>query len=343
VNIFKDIALTQVPRIIGFLNRTEKSHTYGCFDRNFWHYKLIDFPNLRFQEAAFLLSLLYQNNFPGNQYYNRQRVLLWCASAVRYWANRRNRNGSVNEVYPYEHSYCATAMSACAVFNAILISPTSEMGGIDVERTGDFLATNSNIEVTNQEAAAALALYQCANITEKSEYSSAARSKVSNIISHQHKSGFYPEYGGFDVGYQSITVSLLSRVYLLDQSDTLRKSIESGIHFCECRISENGTFDNSNTTRKTQFLYPLGFARFESNIIRRITKGLISNQILNPAWLDDRYVIPLTIDYLLTYLTEQYGDDNHQVDTTEDLQCYGRQVSTICQNPAHDLAAFSDL
>ena len=64
-------------------------------------------------------------------------------------------------------------------------------------------------------------------------------------------------------------------------------------------IEDNGYFSPEGMSRKTQFLYPLGFAAFAPAILQTIEKGLLENAILNPSWLDDRYCIPLTANYLL--------------------------------------------
>jgi len=47
-----------------------------------------------------------------------------------------------------------------------------------------------------------------------------------------------------------------------------------------------------------------------SKIIKEHINGLKNNKILNPSWMDDRYVIPITTDYLQTYLEEKNVNDN---------------------------------
>ena len=37
-------ALADIPKILTLQDRNPHSPTYGCFDRNYWHYKIIDFP-----------------------------------------------------------------------------------------------------------------------------------------------------------------------------------------------------------------------------------------------------------------------------------------------------------
>ena len=42
---FAHEALALIPKILTLQDRNAHSPTYGCFDRNYWHYKIIDFPS----------------------------------------------------------------------------------------------------------------------------------------------------------------------------------------------------------------------------------------------------------------------------------------------------------
>ena len=97
-------------------------------------------------------------------------------------------------------------------------------------------------------------------------------------------------------------MGLLYRYYQKTNEQEVLSSINKSLEFMEDKVNEDGSYDYSNTSRKTQFLYPFPFAILNSDISKRITKGLENNSIINPSWLDDRYVIQLTTDYLETYL-----------------------------------------
>ncbi|MDD5194050.1 MAG: hypothetical protein PHQ96_00040 [Candidatus Omnitrophica bacterium] len=302
-DIFIRIVLAQAPRIIGFLDRTPESETYGCFERYYWHYKLIDFPNARFQEGALLLALLFKSKAEENLFYQNENIHDWCIAAIKFWARARNRNGSVNEVYPFENSFCATAMSALAISQALPLLEKKDL--IDLRKTGEWLAKNDNLEVSNQQAAAAAALLNIYFLSGEARFLEAAEQKLSVLLKCQEKSGFFPEYGGFDIGYQSLTLSLLTKYYKRKASDTLLNSIREGIHFILSYLNDKGHYDPAITSRKTQFLYTYAFSVFDKNALQKAVRGLEANAILNPSWLDDRYVIPLTIDYLESYLEEK--------------------------------------
>ena len=71
MNPYKQIILLEVPKILSLLDRDEDSPTYGCFDRNFWHYKLNDYSNARMQEVCLILAFCHQDK-EGEFYKNEK-------------------------------------------------------------------------------------------------------------------------------------------------------------------------------------------------------------------------------------------------------------------------------
>ena len=57
-DLFAREALAQIPKILTLQDRNAHSLTYGCFDRNFWHYKIIDFPAGMAAEFVWPLALV---------------------------------------------------------------------------------------------------------------------------------------------------------------------------------------------------------------------------------------------------------------------------------------------
>ena len=106
------LAVETVPRVLGLCNRDETSATGGCCDRNYWHYRLLDVANARYQEAGHLFALAYDTSAPRNPFYRRQRIADWARLSWRFWLDQRNSDGSLAEVYPNERSFCATSFSA---------------------------------------------------------------------------------------------------------------------------------------------------------------------------------------------------------------------------------------
>jgi len=301
LEILKEIAISQVPRILGFLNKDQDSKKFGCFDRYYWHYKIIDFANSRFQEAALLLALLYNYDSTDNPFRKNNRIRLWIDGAIDFWAKIQLRDGSFNEVYPFEHSFIATAFSTFAVSETMLL--LQKRDNLDnLLKAGNWIAGNNNLKVSNQMAAAIAALYNIYLITSDEKFRKASKKKLDLLLSLKDPQGFFPEYGGYDIGYSSICLGYLVRYYTKSREETVLPAVQKTVSFLESKINEYAGFDLEKTSRKTQYIYPYAFAVTGSGIFNGIINGLKKNKIVNPLWMDDRFCLPLTIDYLQTYL-----------------------------------------
>ena len=302
-----EIALTQIPRMLSLGDRNSYSPTYGCFDRYFWHYKLTDFANARFQEASLVLAMLYKNKFEGNIYFRNTKIKKLAEASIRYWSKIQLKDGSLDEVYPFEHSFVGTSFSTYAITESMLILNLKKYAAA-VRKAGDWLANESNYQVSNQVAGAIAALNNIAEITGDAKYREAAEKKLHKLLQLQHKSGYFPEYCGWDVGYLSICIKYLSRYYLHNPTTELGEALRRASTFLNKKLKDDCSYDNTHSSRKTQYLYPSGFAILNNKtVLSKNIRGLTKNRILNPSWMDDRFFIPLTSDYLETYLFQRTG------------------------------------
>jgi hypothetical protein len=298
---FHETALLTVPRVLGFCDRKRGSATYGCCDRYFWHYRLHDYPNARFQEAAYLFVLAYELKHSRNAFHGRESMLSWSRQALGFWLRNRNRDGSVDETYPYERSFCATSFGLCFVLFAL--ERLSRYGDVSREvessiRSGEWLMRHDNPAVSNQECAAALALAKLGEMLDDKAFSDAAREKTSRLQEQSDRLGYHPEYGGMDIGYETITLSLLAHLAAIPGFEDVQGQMAAGERTIRGFIDEEGGWDLSRCSRKTRFIYPYGLACLKSPVLGIVERGLQDNHILNPLWMDDRYCINYAIDYL---------------------------------------------
>ena len=70
-------SLSQIPRILGNMDRNPFSPTYGCCHRDFWLDKTTDFPDAVRQFGIQALAIVYKHKFKGNNYYNIFMVQLF--------------------------------------------------------------------------------------------------------------------------------------------------------------------------------------------------------------------------------------------------------------------------
>lgn len=305
LNIYKEIALSQVQRILGLGDRSPESATYGCFDRYYWHYALKDFPNARFQEAVLLISLLYNNDFEGNKFYKQSKLSDWTIASIEFWKKIQNKNGSFNEYYPHEHSFIATAFTCYAVSQSLRLFNNKELTEKTLDslkKSGKWLIKNNNFDVGNQMAVSAAALHNIYLLTKDTDFLKGSRNKITSLIKMQHNDGYFVEYGGYDIGYLSIAISFLAKYYKDSHDEMALKPLEKAVDFIQKNIDDHGRYDWRLTSRKTQYVYPHGLKIMESNLINHLANGLKNNLILNPGWMDDVFCVPLTNDYLQTFI-----------------------------------------
>lgn len=295
--IYRERALAQLPRILGLMDRRPESPTGGCADRAYWHYRAADFPNARFQEVAHLLALVHALPVGTHPFAGKPQLLQWAGASAAFWTSRRHRDGSVDEAYPFERSFCATAFSLLAVAEAWKRLARKPHPGWD--RTARWLAAARPSSAANQSAAAALALALWAELANEPRWRKASDAHAAAVMAKQSPEGWYAEYGGADAGYQSLTLSLLARLWRRTQDGALKRSLDRAAAWIDGRIGPTGQVDPAAGSRQTSFLYPCGLAILGSPALARHAAGITQDAVLHPGWLDDRYVIQLATDYLL--------------------------------------------
>ena len=115
-------ALQQIPTILTLLDRNRHSPTYGCFDRNYWHYRIIDFPSGMAQEFVLPLALAYSLDIPGNPYYQQASIKEWVEAGILYAASSAHADGSCDDYFPFERAGGAVAFSLLACLDAYQIT-----------------------------------------------------------------------------------------------------------------------------------------------------------------------------------------------------------------------------
>src|SRR3954465_216511 len=100
--LFAQAALALIPKILTLQDRNAHSPTYGCFDRNFWHYKIIDFPSGMAAEFVWPLALAYSMQVEGKAYAEQPALREWIVAGMRYAAAIADDDGSCDDYFPFE-------------------------------------------------------------------------------------------------------------------------------------------------------------------------------------------------------------------------------------------------
>ena len=271
VTKIKDIFLCPVrkelARLISLEDREPFSKTHGCFDRTYWGWKFTDFPGPRYQEAVYALAYIFKKSIEGNSFVNSEKILKWASAGLNYWKNLQHANGSFDEAYPMEQSLAATAFTSFYLGEAFfmlsedLTNSEKNILRSTFSKAGSWLCCNDERHgvLSNHLSAAAVALYVIFHITGETRFEQRAQYFLNRIYESQSKEGWYEEYGGVDIGYQTHTTFYLSRLWQYTQDDDLLESLKRSISFFKFFVHPNGTVGGDYCSRNTEFYMPAGF------------------------------------------------------------------------------------
>jgi len=301
---YSNTILNQTPRLLSLIDRNPYSPTYGCFDRSYWHSQLTDFPSARFQEACLTLALLYKYQYPKNIYYQNPKIKQWAVAAIKYWQKIQSTNGSFNEWYPNEHSFVATSFTLYAVTETCLLLNLKSTSFINsIKKSANWLINQTEILVSNQQAGATMTLYNVFLLTKQKKYLKAAKTKLIQLIKIQSAEGWFPEYGGADIGYSSVLLDYLAKYYQKSKDKQALAIITKLLNFLQYFVHPNQTAGGSYGSRNTEYLLPHGL---EIMAKKNQTAAAISHSLLKHLSqyqlnLDDRYLCYNSYVFLQAY------------------------------------------
>ncbi len=297
---YGELAVWQTERILGLGDREPESGTYGCFDRQYWCYKLIDFSNARAQEVSQFLALLYLLEEDYNPFAKNESIREWAIAAIEYWMEMQARDGSFNAFRPYEQSFPASSFSTLATIETVTLldldTPTDAL-----HKACRWLAKNKYPISSHATAASVLALDMAGRLLDERRFVDTARDRLVDLLQNQTPEGAFPEHWGFDLGFQSVTLYLLTLYTRRTRDEQAYDSIQQAVRLVDKRLHEDGTFNSAIMSRRTQFFHPLAFVLLrEEKVVQRHLSAVGARRALNPAWLDDRNCIHLATNYLQT-------------------------------------------
>src|SRR5437899_13012501 len=78
-------------------DRNAYSPTFGCFDRRYWAWKLVDFPDATLQRAVHGLALVYAD--PASSWHHSPAVEEAVCAGVAYAASIQGPDGSFDQAF----------------------------------------------------------------------------------------------------------------------------------------------------------------------------------------------------------------------------------------------------
>jgi len=316
-NLYFSKLAGKIPFILSLQDREELSKTYGCLDRNYWGWKFTDFPEARLQEGVCSLACLYTFSFPGNILFENNKVLNWVLSGITYWATLQHNDGSFDEAYPYEHSLAATAFTSFYLGEAFLMLEdkiplkSSENFKKIFQKAGEFLCVNSEKHgfLSNHLAAAAAGLYNIYIITRQQRFLDRCNYFLKTIYEHQSIEGWFEEYGGPDIGYQTHCLFFLARLWQHTKNKDLLSRLKRSVEFLSYFIHPDYTLGGEYGSRNTEFYFPAGLEIIaqESDLAASIAgfmrEGIAKGKSTGLFSMDMNNFFPMFNNYLFAGLS----------------------------------------
>jgi len=310
-NVYLQQITPQIPRMLGLLDRSPHSETYGCFDRAYWLYKTCDTPSARYQEAALTLALLYSREYPESHHHKNKKLLEWVNAALAFWSGIQEKDGSFNEWYPKERSFVATAFSSYAVTECLLtlVDDATERDDLlkACRKACTWLTSRIEERVANQYAGTLPLLYNMYELTGEEKYRDLARDNCTTLVSLQSPEGWFPEYGGADIGYHSVTIDYLAKYHARSKDGKAAHALYKAVEFLSLFIHPDDSAGGVYGSRNTRYIIPDGIEiltkenELARNIAVTLRQGLDKKTLIGPSQLDDRYLLYNGYTYLQAY------------------------------------------
>lgn len=262
-----------LPLILAFFDADPTSKTYGQGDRYHWAWGLIDFPNGTFQGAAHGLARLWVNGLWP--YQTNQSVFLQRIDAIfAATAKMTRKDGSLEEAFPNEGSFCVTALVAYDLLCALeLLSEINDDEVIGQWRSIispliEYLKQNNETHalISNHLATAVAALSLWHDLTGDESAEVRAKAILDDILKHQSNEGWFEEYGSADPGYQSLCTYYLADVHIRRPDWGLLEPLRKSVQFLWLFAHPDGSFGGLYGSRCTRFYYPAGLEALAEDI-----------------------------------------------------------------------------
>jgi hypothetical protein len=253
-----------VRRLLSEQDRDPYSPTLGCFDRRYWGWKLVDFPEATFQRNVYPLALLYAD--PDSEYYQSSTLRSSILAGLRYATSIQHRDGSFDQAFPHEHSFGVTAFLLHPLLEAsrIVRDGADEAISCSVEQclqqAAEFLCAHEEEHghIANHLAGAVLSLLVSADHFEQARYRQRAEVLLERILRYQSSEGWFLEYEGADPGYQTLCLYYLAQIYQQMPSQALEQALRQAVEFISFFVHPDGTFGGEYGSRRTAIFYPGG-------------------------------------------------------------------------------------
>jgi len=305
-NAYLDPLRQTLPRLLALFDRDRTSASHGMGDRFHWAWGLIDFGNATFQGAAHGMARLWRAGLWP--YAGAPDVFLRRIDALFDGASRLTRgDGSLEEAFPNEGSFCVTALVAFDLLRALdllrpeLSAETSARWTSTIEPMIGYLhsADETHAFISNHLATAAAALVRWHALSGDAGSHAKARALIDRILSHQSSEGWFKEYEGADPGYQSLCTYYLADLHRCRPDWGLAQALVRSIRFLWHFAHPDGSFGGLYGSRCTRLYYPAGVEALAAEIpeaaalAHYMRDSIGRSRVVTLACMDEPNLVPM--------------------------------------------------
>ena len=318
-----------LPRLLSLFDDDPTSISCGMGDRYHWAWGLIDFGNATLQGAAHGMAHLWKNGlwpYPTSKKNFIQRIdRIFDATGVL-----TREDGSLEEAFPNEGSYCVTAIVAFDLLCTLdilrddITETTNEKWIAVIAPLISFLhkSDETHAFISNHLATAVAALARWHKTVGCNDSEKLALRLLNRILSNQSSEGWFREYEGADPGYQTLCTYYMADINSLRPDWKLIEPLKRSVVFLTHFAHPDGSFGGIYGSRSTRFYYPAGFEELapllpEANILRTyMIRSIQSVRTVSLVCMDTANLIPMFNAYCKASSLYERTAEDHAPETT---------------------------
>ncbi len=243
------------------IDRNPLSDAFGCFDREYWHYRTVDFACAMNQEFCLALATAWALEMPNNPFFGKDRLRDLVIGSIEFARKTTHADGSCDDYFPFERALGAHVFTTYTMSESYKVLGLNRPDLIDFFRLrGDWLLSNNESgQLANHQALAALALYNVYSLTEDPRYLEGSNHFRDLTLSWQNEEGWFQEYEGADPGYHSCSIDFLGKLRQKSNEDQLIEPLSKAVDFAGYFMHPDGSYAGEYGSRNTYHFYPHGF------------------------------------------------------------------------------------
>jgi hypothetical protein len=311
INPYWHTIKNDIPRLLAQVDANPLSKTFGCFDRTYWHQKKSDFASSSLQHGVLVLAQLYLLEAADNSLFANESVLELIRGTLKFTFSIQHSDGSLDEWYPQERGWAGptgyvlySVIRTLELLGSKIDSETLALAKAFSEKAVSHLLNYEESDVlANHQAMALLAIstsIKFFGLQMPAELFSKKKETFDNSFFNE---GWSLEYDGCDPGYQSATLSFLSRLYRVAPDEELKARCLTQINFLKDFVFPDYSFAGPMGSRGTGNVFHFGFEFWASQnptakyLADMTLTGIEKGSILRPCDQEDHYLIYRLVEF----------------------------------------------